>query len=135
MMRNGLSILLVAVMALGTIVCPCEVQASVMVKDAVEDVVEGHAHHQDQTDSAIDADCVHSDCETPCTMLSATPRSGEGVVALAFQTPELDDPEYIAVFDIVPYLRPLVVLSTWPVRQNISFRTDTPVRRFDRLLD
>jgi hypothetical protein len=68
-------------------------------------------------------------------MLSATPRSGEGVLALAFQTPELDDPEYIAVFDIVPYLRPLVVLSTWPVRQNISFRTDTPVRRFDRLLD
>ncbi len=127
MMKNGLSILLVMIMALGTIVCPCDVEASTPVAD--------HAHHQDQTDSAIEADCAHSDCETPCTVLSATPRSGENVLALALQAPELDDPEYVAAFDIVPYLRPGVVLSTWPFRQNISSKADTPVRRFDRLLD
>ena len=140
MIKNGLSFLLVTIMVLGTVVCPCDAQADVTDAGSARSEIarvalNEHAHHSENASSANDSDCAHGDCETPCIMLSASPRTDQAVIATALQLPELDGLALLVIAELAPPVWPAVADSTLPSWHKVLLLADTPVRRFDRLLD
>ena len=120
--------LLIAAFTFGGVGCPCPVQAG----------SEGgsHAHHQGQTPSPAvteNVGCQHAECDTDCRRLSAdSPQQGATLPC---------NGKY--QFDDFDAIEPETIATSHPARSiawtgpppGLWLSHDTPVRRFDRLLD
>lgn len=115
---------LISAVAFNNVACACPALASEM---------DSHAQHHSQTQSSTPSEsCQHSACVTNCILVAADSSDEDAIPCNSkYQADELDatPPEFIAAHqpdrfadrtDPPPYL--------WVAR-------DTPVRRFDRLLD
>jgi hypothetical protein len=130
--RKVLAHLFVAVFTLGSIVCPCPPQAS---NAAGTQADQPHAHHQGQPDSsAIKANgCDHADCVTDCSRISADFSARDDA---AVPCKGGFHPAAIASATGFPSMSPPVP-GTWahPPPHSSELSHETPVARFDRLLD
>lgn len=125
--------LVIATMAVGGVACLCPVAA-----DATAAPSAVHSHHQNGSPSADgmtqQADCGHDDCEEGC----------ERSVAVASKVPggtsgkTTFQPDHIGILPQgMPVLAPAVhdVVQISAPRHRIALAQESPVQRYDRLLD
>lgn len=121
--------LLIAAFAFGSVACPCPAQAGSEAGP--------HHHHQSQTQSPAATDnagCEHSECVTDCSHISAeSPQQDANLPCNGksqLDDSDLIDPETIAWLDRTRS-------GAWidPPPPHLLLSHDTPVRRFDILLD
>ncbi|MCZ6709964.1 MAG: hypothetical protein O7B25_06360 [Gammaproteobacteria bacterium] len=127
LMQKILSPLLVLMLGLGNLACPCAAMAA-------DDEPGSHAHHQQQPAAPDESDCVHPGClgdydrisaivpDARAVLLSASKITFDGLDAVKPKTIETPRP-------------PLSVTSTGPPFRRLWRPADTPVRRYDTLLD
>jgi hypothetical protein len=123
------SLLLIAAFAFGSIACPCPVQAG--------SEAESHDHHRSQTQSPSATDrvgCEHSECVTDCGRISADSSQQDANLPCNGKL-QPDDSGAIEPEKIAWPHRPRLVHWTGPPPRRLWLSHDSPVRRFDRLLD
>lgn len=125
--------LVIGTMAIGGVACLCPVAAEATAAPSAI-----HSHHQHSSSSADgvtqQADCGHADCEETCersiAVASKVPGGTSGKIP--FQPDHTGIlPPGISVLS--PSVRKFVQISA--PRQRISLPQESPVQRYDRLLD
>lgn len=123
---------IIATMAFGGVACLCPSAA-----DAEVAPPEAHGHHGHgaaSQDDAQAADCGHEDCETGCERTSAVPPDAAGSPSgkVLFQ---LDDVDMLPAgkFALAPPPDGFIRSGSSPHHARLP--QETPVQRFDRLLD
>lgn len=126
--------MVIGTMAFGGVACLCPAWADATVVSSP--VLSHHSQHvtpsTDGTTSQVD--CGHEDCETGCERDSAVASNVSGVVSgkTLFQL------DYTSILPPeIPTIAPArgEAVSTSSSRLRISLPLQTPVHRFDRLLD
>ena len=115
--------LIVATITFGSVACSCPVQAASEGGSDTE-------HHVHMQPSAAAEACQHSECVTECSRVSAN-STREDAMPCKDKVDDSDalEPDFIATFHRARYAR-------WTVPPpHLWLAHDTPVRRFDRLLD
>lgn len=125
--------LLIAAFAFGSVACPCPVQAGSEAGP--------HDHHQSQSSSqtqspatADNVGCQHSECVTDCSTISADSTQQDANLPCNGKL-QVDDPDANEAETIAWPHRTRLVAWTGPPPRRLWLSHDTPVRRFDRLLD
>lgn len=128
-LRKLFSHVVVAVFAVGSVACPCPAKAA---SEAAP-----HAHHQGQQESSAEVadSCDHSGCMTDCSRMSADASPQDA--SLLFRAKLQFDDWHAIPPDTTAWAARSSPLVTWtgPLPRRIWLSHDTPVRRFDRLLD
>lgn len=122
--------LLIAVLAFGSIGCPCPAQAN--------SEAGSHAHHQSQKESPAATDhavCQHAECVRISADSSAQDATLSCKGKFQFEKFQFDDTDAIESETIASLNRTRSVAWTGPPLPRSWLSRDTPVSRFDRLLD
>lgn len=124
-------------MTVGGMSCLCPAEAAANAPAAAVDADHLHAHGIHGAGGPGDTDtagCGHEGCGPDCSRVSATAAKAKATIP-GKETPSADDPG-------MPPMAPALPASiSAPIRQSASpprqalLHTDSPVRRFDRLLD
>lgn len=121
------SYLLIAAFAFGAVACPCPAQA--------DSEAGSHDHHQSQMQSpAATEACQHSECVTDCSRISADSSQQDAALPCNGKY-QFDDFDAIESETIATSHPARSVACTGPPPLRLWLSHDTPVRRFDRLLD
>lgn len=119
--------LLVAAFAFGSVVCPCPAQA--------DSEAGPHDHHQTRTQSPTatdDVGCRHLECVTDCISAGSSQQDANLPCNGKLQ---LDDSDAIESETIAWLHRTRSAAWIYPPPLHLLLSHDTPVRRFDILLD
>ena len=117
--------LLIAAVAFGSVTCPCPALAA--------DEAGSHAPHQSQTPPSTPSEaCQHAECVSDCSLISADSTEQDAMACNGKD--QFDD------FDAIPSgfsaaYRPERFAARTDPPPYFRLAHDTPVRRFDRLLD
>ena len=125
--------LVIGTMAFGGVACLCPVAAEATAAPSAV-----HSHHQHDSPSADggtqQADCGHDDCEEACERSVAVASKVPG--GTSGKTPF--QPDHTGILPQgIPVLAPAVhdVVQISAPRQRIALAQESPVQRYDRLLD
>jgi hypothetical protein len=117
--------LLIAAAAFGSVGCPCPALAA--------SEVSSHAQHQSQTQPHAPSEaCQHSECVSDCGLISAGSSEEDAITCngkYGFDDFAAIPPEFIAAY------QPERLAARANPPPHVWVSRDTPVRRFDRLLD
>lgn len=127
--QKVISSLLFATFVLGNVVCLCDVNAAVGSMDTAQ-----HAHHATESETTTSHGCPHTDCDGECASLTGI-AAEDTALMLVPRTIELEDPAALPVTSAVQMPFAGNHLHTVSVRSPPLQVSDTPVSRFDRLLD
>lgn len=125
MSQNILFQVLISAVAFGNAACACPALAA--------SEIDSHTQHQSQTQASTPSEsCQHSACVTNCILVSADSSDQDAIPCNSkFQVDDLDaaPPEFIAA-----HQPERLAARTYPP-PYLWVARDTPVRRFDRLLN
>jgi hypothetical protein len=117
--------LLIAAVAFGAVTCPCPALAA--------SEPQSHAEHQSQMQSPVPSEaCQHSECVTDCSLIPVDSSEQDAMPCKGkYQFDDFDaiPPEFIPVYQPVRFSD----RTHPPPYQRMA--NDTPVHRFDRLLE
>ena len=129
--RKALSQLLLAVFAIGGLSCPCP--ATAMTEGEAPSQHEAHRHGHAGAPAA-ETDGEHAQCQDGCRHLSSEPSWKE---SYSYLTKPPLDPDIEALEPETAAWSRIARALTWtgPPPPTSRLPHETPVRRFDRLLD
>jgi hypothetical protein len=136
-LRQLLAHTLLLTMIVGGVACICPAEAFGMSPDAPVHAV--HRHAADSHGAAAEGDehsnaCDHESCESDCAAVSATSLKAK-VTIPSKPIPSPDDLHVLPMATGLPPSTSVPARQSFPATRQVLLPPDSPVRRFDRLLD
>ena len=136
-LRQLLATILTLTITVGGIACLCPAEAFGLSPDDAGQADHGHAADAHGAAAAADEPsngCDHESCESDCVAVSATSVKAKSAI-LSKPIPSPDDLHVLPMAAGLPPSASVPVRQSFPATRQPLLPPDSPVRRFDRLLD